>query len=192
VTVAYTVRFRLDERTIQTIHTRFGTAGIWAAVRDESGRTLRQALADVRFGIDDLFGQARREMEADLSAAMTEGLVPSGLAVTMFNLGDLDLGRSGAVIQATIRARLELQREEAETAMRVTRARIDAELGAYIDNATSDAALRYREVDSWRDIAQLRSLGPAASQPSPPTPVGAATSETAIGRDQPDVAESDQ
>ena len=138
---------------IQVIHTRFGAEGIWAAVRDESGRTLRDALGDARFGVDDLFGPARRTMETELSAAMAAGLAPSGFVVTMFNLGDLDLGRAGDVIQATVRARLELQREEAEVAMRMARARIDAELGPYIDHATSDAALRYREVDSWRDIA---------------------------------------
>ena len=87
--------------------------------------------------------------------------------------------------------RLELQREEAEVAMRVARARIDAELGPYIDRATSDAALRYREVDSWRDIAPLRGLSPTQYQ-SPPAPVGAGTAEAASGTDPTDVAEGDR
>jgi hypothetical protein len=188
VTVGYTIRFRLDEQMIQVIHTRFGAEGIWAAVRDESGRTLRDALGDVRFGVDDLSGPARRAMETDLSSAMTAGLAPSGLVVTMFSIGDLDLGRAGDVIQATVRARLELQREEAEAAMRVARARIDAELGPYIDAATSDAALRYREVDSWRDIAPLRGVGPTR-HPEPPPPIS--TDATTTG-DQPDLAELDR
>ena len=115
-------------------------------------------------------------METELAAAMAAGLAPSGFIVTMFNLGDVDLGRAGDVIQATVRARLELQREEAEAAMRMARVRIDAELGPYIDQATSDAALRYREVDSWRDIAPLRGVGPAM-QPSPTAVVGPATAE---------------
>jgi regulator of protease activity HflC (stomatin/prohibitin superfamily) len=163
ITVGYTVRFRLDVTMIKVVHTRFGTEGIWAAVRDESGRTLRDALGDARFGIDDLFGPARRTMETELSAAMAAGLAPSGLVVTMFNLGDLDLGRAGDAIQAIVRARLELQREEAEAAMRMARARIDAELAPYIDPATSAAALRYREVDSWRDVVPMRGAGPATT-----------------------------
>lgn len=138
-----------------------------------------------------VFGPARRVLEAELSKALAAGLAPSGFIVTMFNLGDLDLGRAGDVIQATVRARLELQREDAEVAMRVARARIDAELGPYIDTATSDAALRYREVDSWRDLAPLRGVSPAP-QPAPPTPTGAGTAETATGSDQPDFAELDR
>ncbi len=191
VAVAYTLRFRLDVSMVREIHNRLGADGIWAAIRDESGRTLRDALAAGRFGVDDLFGAARRTMEAELSAEMAAGLAPSGLIVTMFNLGDLDLGRAGDVIQATVRARLELQREEAEAAMRVARARIDAELGPYIDAATSDAALRYREVDSWRENAPMRSLGPASHQPL-------STSITPSGADVPpggegvDLAESER
>ena len=155
VTVGYTVRFRLDVTMLRVIHTRFGTEGIWAAVRDESGRTLRDALGDSRFGIDDLFGPARRTMETELTEVMAAGLAPSGFVVTMFNLGDLDLGRAGDAIQATVRARLELQREEAEAAMRMARARIDAELAPYIDPATSAAALRYREVDDTEPEAAV-------------------------------------
>jgi hypothetical protein len=185
VAVGYTVRFRLDVTMIKVIHTRFGTEGIWAAVRDESSRTLRDALGDARFGIDDLFGPARRTMETELSAAMAAGLAPSGLVVTMFNLGDLDLGRAGDAIQATVRARLELQREEAEAAMRMARARIDAELAPYIDPATSAAALRYREVDSWRDVVPMRGAGPAAL-------AGAGGSEPASGSDMPEPADGDR
>jgi hypothetical protein len=188
VTVGYTVRFRLDVTMIKVIHTRFGTEGIWAAVRDESGRTLRDALGDSRFGVDDLFGPARRTMETELAAVMAAGLAPSGFVVTMFNLGDLDLGRAGDVIQATVRARLELQREEAEAAMRMARARIDAELGPYIDPATSGAALRYREVDSWRDVVPMRGVGPATQ----PTPAGAGTAESPGGIELPEPADGDR
>ena len=82
---------------------------------------------------------------------MSAALAGDGFVVTMFHLGDLDLGRTGEVIDAAARAGMELQREEAEAAMRVARARIDAELKPYV---TEEAALRYREVDSWRDLAQ--------------------------------------
>jgi hypothetical protein len=78
-----------------------------------------------------------------------------GLTMTMFALGDVDLGRTGDVIQSTARARLEQDREEAESTVRLTRARIDAELGPYL-TAASDAALRYREVDVWRDLVHTQ------------------------------------
>ena len=153
VGVGYTIRFRLDQSQLPAIHTRFGPEGIWAAIRDESARTLRDALVDARFGVDDLFGPSRRSMETELTAAITAALSPMGLVVTMFNLGDLDLGRAGDVIQATVRARLELEREEAETAMRIARARVDAQVGPLVDMATAEAAMRYREVDAWRELA---------------------------------------
>ena len=59
------------------------------------------------------------------------------------------------VIQSTVRARLELAREEAEAAVRLARARIDAELEPYLASLP-EAALRYREVDVWRDLVHAR------------------------------------
>ncbi len=153
VGMGYTIRFRLDEQQLASTHTTFGPDGIWAAVRDGSGQALRDVLAVDRFGVDDLVGPQRRATETEVSAAMTEALSPMGFVVTMFTLGDLDLGRAGDVIQATVRARLELDREEAEAAMRIARARIDSQLGPFADMASAEAALRYREVDSWRELA---------------------------------------
>jgi hypothetical protein len=173
VVAGYTVRFRLDKERLPEIHTRFGPDGIWAAVRDETSRTLRESLGDARLGVDELFGPSRLTMEAELTAAMSEALSSMGLVVTMFSLGDLDLGRAGEVIQATVRARLELAREEAEAAMRIARARIDSELGPFVDMATAEAALRYREVDSWRE------LSPAWGRPAVPYSGGSTTASTA-------------
>jgi regulator of protease activity HflC (stomatin/prohibitin superfamily) len=178
VTASYTVRFRLDPPMLREIHNRFGPDGIWAAVRDQSARTLRDRLGDPQIGIDDLFGSARRALETQLSEEMSGALAGDGFVVTMFHLGDLDLGRTGEVIDAAARAGMELQREEAEAAMRLARARIDAELKPYV---TEEAALRYREVDSWRDLAQparlvvppaRRVAGGEAPPVAPAPPVG--------------------
>jgi hypothetical protein len=85
----------------------------------------------------------------------------------MFVLDDLDLGRTGDVIQSTVRARLELECEQAESAVRLARAKIDAELEPYLATL-SDAALRYREVDVWRDLVHAQ---PERALPAPGRPM---------------------
>jgi regulator of protease activity HflC (stomatin/prohibitin superfamily) len=149
--VGYTLRFRIDVAMLRRVHERFGPSGIWAAVRDQCERTLRESLADPGVGVDDLFRDARGALEARLGEHVTAALAADGVVVTMFHLGDIDLGRTGEVIEATARARHELDRERAEEEMRRVRAQIDAELGPYV---SEDAALRYREVDSWREVVR--------------------------------------
>jgi hypothetical protein len=194
VVVGYTVRFRLDMAALRGIHERFGPDGIWPAVRDASGRVVRAVLGEARFGVDDLFGTARLELEQALTDALREALAADGFVVTLFALGDIDLGRTGEVVQATVRARLELAREEAEAAMRVARARIDADLRPFVDPVTSAAALRYREVDTWRDLADQRSAVMAAPRPpaipspapaEPPPPADAAEDGAAAPPSEP-------
>ena len=68
-------------------------------------------------------------------------------------LGTVDLGRTGEVIQATVRARYELEREQAEAATRLVRAMNDADLQDKM-TAPSEGAWRYRETDLWRDLVQ--------------------------------------
>jgi regulator of protease activity HflC (stomatin/prohibitin superfamily) len=168
--VNYTVRFRLDPTQLKGVHERFGPDGIWAAVRDESARTLRATLAESSVSVADLAGAERTALEGRVSDAVTATLEEEGVLVTSFFLGDLDLGRAGEAIEATARARLELEREQAEAAMRLARAQIDADLAPYIAAAT-DAALRYREVDSLRELARTQSTGvlvpPPASRRGP-------------------------
>ena len=159
VTVGYTVRFRLDRQRLILVHERFGPDGIWTAVRDGSARVLRTQLGRSELVVDDLVGPERNRLEEQLAAEVTRALAEDGLEVTSFFLGDLDLGRAGEVIEAIARARLELEREQAEAAMRLARAQIDADLAPFIAAAATDAALRYREVDSWRELAR--------SQPAP-------------------------
>jgi regulator of protease activity HflC (stomatin/prohibitin superfamily) len=169
--ISYTVRFRLDRARLATVHNRFGPNGIWAAVRDESDRTIRNALGDPRFSVEDVFGSARDALATALAEELQRAFDDDGFVLTAFGLGDVDLGRTGEVIQATARAHYELAREQAENATRLVRARNDAEVGNCLTGESSDAALRYREVDVWRELVQIladRSLavaGPGRGAP---------------------------
>jgi hypothetical protein len=178
VAVAYTVRFRLDPEMLRVVHNRFGPDGIWAAVRDETARTVRTSLAGTDIGIDDLFGTARAGLEQRVGDEVQARLAELGFVMTMFSLGDLDLGRTGAVIQATARARLELEREEAEAATRVARAKVDADLAPYLPAPAADAAIRYREIDSWQELARTSMLGPLATGRPASAETAASTSGT--------------
>jgi regulator of protease activity HflC (stomatin/prohibitin superfamily) len=154
--IAYTIRFQLDEQMLRVVHERFGPEGLWTAIRDISGRAVRQRLAQSDVGVDDLVGTEWVSLEDQLTESLGATLRGAGVRVTMFSLGAVDLGRTGEVIQSTVRARLELEREEAEAAVRMARAKIDAELEPFL-SAVPDAALRYREVDVWRDLVHSRS-----------------------------------
>ena len=74
--------------------------------------------------------------------------------MVFFGIGDTDLGRTGEVIEAAARARYELAREEAEADTLLARAHNDTELQKTLKGAPPDAAMRYREVDAWREVAQ--------------------------------------
>ena len=183
VELGCTIRFRLQPEQLRTIHNRFGPDGLWAAVRDESSRTIRAHLGQPELGIDDLFGPARQSLETDLGAAVAEALMAAGFEMTLFGLGDLDLGRTGEVIQATVRARHDLEREEAEAGARLARARIDAELEPYYASTSTDAALRYREVDVWRELASAQPdfITATGFRPAGRTPMSAAVPAPAPG-----------
>jgi hypothetical protein len=161
------VRFRLDTTRLRSVHERFGPEGFWNAVRDVSGRALRHRLGESDVGVDDMFGDRRNALEAQIGEVVKEALNDDGMIVTMFIIGDVDLGRTGDVIQSTVRARLELEREQAESGVRMARAKIDAELEPYLATL-SDAALRYREVDVWRDLVHSQ---PERALPAPGRPM---------------------
>jgi len=114
-------------------------------------------------GIDDLFGAARVDLEARLSESLGGMLGADGFELTSFSLGDVDLGRTGDVIQATVRARLELEREQAEAATRRAEVQTDLELLPLLGDASMDQALRYREVGVWRQFVQAPLPGAVGS-----------------------------
>ena len=169
--VGFTVRFRLDPAMLREVHNRFGPAGIWTAVQDESARAVRAALAKPGVVVDDLFGPARVELERGVRDDVASALAESGFDLTMFGLGDVDLGETGEVIQATARARLELEREVAEEATRIARADIDVKLGPHLTGPAIETALRYREIDAWRQVAQRAGMTIPESWPSPTPPI---------------------
>jgi SPFH domain / Band 7 family len=188
--LGYTVRFRLDENQLRSVHERFGPEGIWPAVRDLSTRAVRGCVSAPDIGVDDLFGPSLVTLAETIGAAVAASLAADGLTLTMFALGDVDLGRTGDVIQSTVRARLENDREEAESTMRLTRARIDAELEPYLTSG-SDAALRYREVDVWRDLAHTPVDRIVASTPRPSPPRGTPDTSERAPEVEPDNAEAE-
>lgn len=148
-----TVRFRLIPEQLRLVHERFGPKGIFGIVRDECTRGVVTTLGSPEVGIDSLFGTSREKTEDRLRDSITATLAAEGIELTSFLLGVSDLGRTGEVIQATVRARYELEREQAEAATRTARALNDAALQQQM-TSSSDGAWRYRETDLWRDLVQ--------------------------------------
>lgn len=186
--VSYTVRFLLDPHRLRLVHDRFGTMGYWSAVRDVSGGAVATALAEPGVTLDSLYPGNREALESRLKDRVADALSGDGMTVTGFYLGAVDLGRAGETVQATVRARLELAREEAESATQELRVRHDAAL-AHVLAEAGDTGLRYRQTDVFRDLAyrpdNLRLSLPVpsvarvaeATQPQPPDPGSAAESE---------------
>lgn len=196
VTVSMTVRFQLKPEQLRLVHERFGPDGLFGIVRDESSRAAAATLGDAAIGIGSLFGADREACQQRLADAVGTALDEIGFSVTAVVLGSVDLGRTGEVIQATVRAGYELDREQAEAATRMGRAVNDAHLAAHL-SVPNDAVWRYREADVWRDLvhgaaspqvllraAAARGLaahegGAAASddEPVPPAPARSAVRE---------------
>ena len=172
IELSYTVRFRLDPAALQQTHVRFGPDGIWSAVRDTSARAVRATLSSPDVGIDNFFGAARADLHTRLSESLGGLLTGDGFELTAFSLDDVDLGRTGDVIQATVRARLELEREQAEAATRRAEVQTDLELLPLLADASMEQALRYREVGVWRQFVQ-------APNPTTVTSAGPLTATTA-------------
>jgi regulator of protease activity HflC (stomatin/prohibitin superfamily) len=186
-TISLTIRFQLIPESLRIVHERYGPNGIFGIVRDESSRAVVNALGGPEFTIDSLFGTARAASEQRLAAAVGEALAADGIRVTALVLGTVDLGRTGEVIQATVRARHELEREQAEAATRIARALNDADLQQKV-TAPGDAGWRYRETDLWRDLVQRTealSIALRAGPGSTPTGIAALDDPNADGSTQP-------
>ena len=154
-TIAFTVRFRLDPEALRAIHERFGQVGIWSAIRDLSTSAVRSTVADPAVGIEKARVPERSNLAEDLRESIGASLRSAGFELTLFSLGNTDLGAVDEVVQATIRARLDLEREEAEAPVRLARVRNDADLQPFVTGDASGVALRYRENEVWRDLARM-------------------------------------
>jgi len=150
-TVVVTVRFRLLAENLREVHEHYGPNGVFSVVRDQTARAVLGALADVDHGIEQFFGDQRLACERRLADAVRAALTAHAIQMTGFVLGAVDLGKTGEVIQATVRAQYELERERAEAQTRVLRAQNDADLQKQM-SAPSDDAWRYRETDLWREL----------------------------------------
>ncbi|MET0862874.1 MAG: SPFH domain-containing protein [Nakamurella sp.] len=168
-TVSFTVRFVLLPEYLRQVHERFGPNGLFGIVRDEASRAVMNKLSDPEFGVDNLFGAARESAEEGLADVVGRALEADGIRVTKFVLGAVDLGRTGDVIQATVRARHELEREQAEAATRLARALNDAELQEKL-TGSGEVAWRYRETDLWRDLVQRTGAVSVALRAGPGSP----------------------
>ncbi|MFI5896212.1 SPFH domain-containing protein [Actinoplanes sp. NPDC051513] len=167
-TIATTVRFQLIAERLREVHERFGPNGVFGIVRDQSARAVRATLSDTDVGIEQFFGADRTACEVRLAEAVRKSLETEGINMTGFVLGAVELGKTGEVIQATVRARYELERERAEAETRAVRALNDASLEQKL-GAPSDAAWRYRETDLWRDLVERTNALQVALRAGPGT-----------------------
>ena len=196
VTLSYTLRVRLIPDQLRSVHERFGADGIWSAIRDLSDRVVRSSVNDPNVGVDDLFGPARHGLSAALATALSHAFADVGFEMTLFNLGETDLGAIGDVVEDTLKSRFELEREAAEATVRVAMLRNDAKVKPVLNTDGSDLAMRYRENEVWRDLVHV--LAGRAAVPPPrqttrrtdaaiaaPNTEPPSTSENSTGQDEP-------
>ncbi|HOZ60211.1 MAG TPA: SPFH domain-containing protein [Nakamurella multipartita] len=174
--VVFTVRFQLLAENLRTVHERFGPNGIFGIVRDSSARAVLGSLAEHHDGIEQFFGAQRQACEQRLATAVRDALEADGISMTGFVLGAADLGKTGEVVQATVRAQYELERERAEAQTRTLRALNDADLQKQM-SSPNDGAWRYRETDLWRELVDRTEALNVALRAGPAVPVATAVNE---------------
>ena len=177
-TVLYTVRFRLIPEKLRHVHERFGPAGVFGIVRDASSAAVSAALRDPAIGIDDMFGAPLEVCQKSVGTAVADTLEASGIELSAFLFGAAELGQTGEVIQSTLRARHELQREQAQAPTRLARAENDADLQQSLTMSNEDS-WRYRETDLLGELIQRTQVLQVAARPPGPGVVGISTSDRA-------------
>jgi regulator of protease activity HflC (stomatin/prohibitin superfamily) len=148
--LSYTVRCRLDPSKVQLVHDRFGAEGIWPVIRDTTRRCLVAEAASA--SVDGVFGDEFAAFEERCATALRAGLATVGFELVVFTLREIDLGETGEVIQATMRADLELELEQALARVRQVRLDNDAAMAETLAGLDSQVLLRYRQLESWREI----------------------------------------
>lgn len=149
-TVSYTVRCQLDTATLKVVHDQYGPEGLWSALRDTIRSAVLTELGNA--SIDDAYGDAFRALQQRLTDAVTTALAGIGFELRSFSLREIDLAETGEVIQAIVRADIELEREQAFAEVRKVRVENDAAIGSLLEGLDGDLLLRYRAIESWRDI----------------------------------------
>ena len=149
--LGFTLRFRLVPQQLQRVHERFGPLGVFPMVRDTATTALNTVLRASDVGVDDVFGAALEQLERSARGAVAEALTGNGVELVSFDFGVVELGTTGEVIQATVRAPYELHREQAQAPVRMARAVNDAALHSQV-TLSQDDMWRYREIDLWTNL----------------------------------------
>ena len=152
--VNYTVRCRLDITQLKSVHEQFGPEGIWSALRDTTRKSLIAEARNAGVTVDDVFGDRYAALEARMGEALATALAEIGFLLEMFSLREIDLGETGEVIQATLRADAELEREQALTKVRKARLENDASMNDLLADIDGDVMLRYRQIEALAQILQ--------------------------------------
>ena len=152
--VQYTVRCQLIPEKLQNVHDTYGPEGIWSVLRDVSRRCVITESGSSDMSIRDMFGDGYGALEGRISTGLATSLEDVGFQLKMFSLREVDLGPAGEVVQATIRAGAELEREHALAIVRRARIENDAALLAEIDSLDRDQLLRYRQIEAWNDLVE--------------------------------------
>jgi len=185
--VSYTIRCQLDVGKVRHVHDSFGPAGIWAALRDITRATLLAAARDAAMSVDDAYGERLGALEQRFSAALGTALGEAGFVLRMFSLREFDLGETGEVIQAVVRADAELQREQAYTKVRTARLENDVAACAMVDGADIEMMLHYRRLEAWGSILARwdgdRPIPAALTMPLLAPPIQAQHDAAAIGEE---------
>ncbi len=153
-TMKFTVRCQLIPKKVQDIHDSFGPEGIWAALRDTSRRLAITEARASGVTAADAVGRGYGALEQRINKGLKRSLGDIGFELHMFNVRELDLGDTGEVIQAAVRADAELQREQAMAEVRRTQAANDAALVADVPGLDFDQVLRYRQIEAWRELTE--------------------------------------
>jgi hypothetical protein len=180
VTLSYTVRCQLDPAKLKDVHNQYGPEGIWPALRDVTRASLIAEAGSADVSVADAFGEAFAALEQRLEKALREALADVGFELKMFSLREVDLGETGEVIQATLRADAELEREQAMAKVRQVRLENDVAMGELVAGVEGDVLLRYRQLESWREIL-LRWDGDQAIPSALSAPLASGAAEIQLG-----------
>ena len=154
VELSYTVRCQLDITKLKSVHEQFGPEGIWSALRDTTRQSLIAEAGSAKVSIDDAFGDGYTALEERLGTALGTALGDIGFELKMFSLREVDLGETGEVIQATLRADAELEREQALTKVRRARLENDASMRELLGDVDGEVMLRYRQIEALAQILE--------------------------------------
>jgi len=180
--LSYTVRCQLDPGKLQDVHNQFGPEGLWTALRDATRTCLLSETAKGDLSVGDMYGAGYTKLQERYSKALTKALGDTGFQLRLFSLRTIDLGETGEVVQATVRAEAELEREQAMAKVRQARLENDVAMQDLAGEVDADVMLRYRQLEAWRDILQrwggdrpvptalTTSLNPYPTAPAPGSP----------------------